>query len=117
VAGLFGNDTGLVDQVRAASDRAGEPTWPMPLVEEYRSHIESEVADMKNIGKAGQAGAISAALLLARFAEGTPWVHLDIAGPARSDEDKGVLVKGGTGFGVRTLIELVSSFTGTSPAA
>jgi leucyl aminopeptidase len=83
-------------------------------VEDYRSHIDSDVADMKNVGKGGQAGAIAAALLLARFVEGTPWVHMDIAGPARSDEDAGVLAKGGTGFGVRTLLELLAEYASGS---
>ncbi len=110
IAGLFGSDDALVDRVRAASGRAGEGTWPLPLPDEYRSHIDSEVADMKNVGKAGQAGAIAAALLLARFVDGVPWVHLDIAGPARSDEDNGILAKGGTGFGVRTLLELLEAY-------
>ena len=110
IAGVFGSDGALVDRVRAASGRAGEGTWPLPLPDEYRSHIDSEVADMKNVGKAGQAGAIAAALLLARFVDGVPWVHLDIAGPARSDEDNGILAKGGTGFGVRTLLELLEAY-------
>lgn len=107
IGGIFGNDDALVERIRTAATRAGERLWPLPLAEEYRGDIESEVADMKNIGKAGQAGAIVAALLLERFVDGTPWAHLDIAGPARSDEDSGVLVKGGTGFGVRTLLEFV----------
>jgi leucyl aminopeptidase len=110
IAGLFGSDEGLIGRVRAASDRAGEGTWPLPLPEEYRSHIDSEIADMKNVGKGGQAGAISAALLLAEFVEEVPWVHLDIAGPARSDEDNGILAKGGTGFGVRTLLDLLENY-------
>jgi len=110
VAGLFGSDDALIGRVRAASGRAGEGTWPLPLPDEYRSHIDSEIADMKNVGKAGQAGAIAAALLLARFVDGVPWVHLDIAGPARSDEDNGIHAKGGTGFGVRTLLELLESY-------
>ena len=110
IAGLFGSDDALIGRVRAASDRAGEGTWPLPLPDEYRSHIDSEIADMKNVGKAGQAGAIAAALLLARFVDGVPWVHLDIAGPARSDEDNGILTKGGTGFGVRTLLELLEAY-------
>jgi leucyl aminopeptidase len=110
IAGLFGSDEGLIGRVRAASERAGEGTWPLPLPEEYRSHIDSEIADMKNVGKGGQAGAISAALLLAEFVEEVPWVHLDIAGPARSDEDNGILAKGGTGFGVRTLLELLEHY-------
>jgi leucyl aminopeptidase len=110
VAGLFGNNDDLNGRVGAASARAGEPTWPLPMPEAYKKHIESEIADMKNIGKAGQAGAIAAALLLARFVDDVPWVHLDIAGPARSDEDDGVNTKGGTGFGVRTLLELLDSY-------
>ncbi len=114
VAGLFGNDDGLTQRVEAASARAGEPTWPLPLPDAYATHIDSDVADMKNIGKAGQAGAISAALLLARFVGEVPWVHLDIAGPARSDDVDGVVTKGGTGFGVRTLLELLDGYGRTS---
>lgn len=103
IAGLFTNDQALGQAIEAAAREVGEPVWPLPLPEEYRAHIESEVADMKNIGKEGQAGAIAAALLLANFVGEVPWVHLDIAGPARSDEDRGLVAKGGTGFGVRTL--------------
>ena len=114
VAGLFGNDDDFSARVTAASQRAGEGTWPLPLPDEYRKHIDSDIADMKNIGKTGEAGAISAALLLARFVNDVPWVHLDIAGPARSDENDGVLTKGGTGFGVRTLIELLDGYSPSS---
>jgi leucyl aminopeptidase len=110
VAGLFGNDEDLNHEVEEASARAGEPTWPLPMPDGYKKHIESDVADMKNMGKAGQAGAIAAALLLARFVNNVPWVHLDIAGPARSDEEDGLVVKGGTGFGVRTLLELLDGY-------
>jgi leucyl aminopeptidase len=76
----------------------------------YKKHIDSEVADMKNMGKRGEAGAIAAALLLARFVDDVPWVHLDIAGPAFSDESDGFVTKGGTGFGVRTLLELLDGY-------
>jgi leucyl aminopeptidase len=110
VAGLFGNDDKLIEELKSASARAGEALWPLPMPERYESHIDSDIADMKNIGKAGQAGAIAAALLLARFVDSVPWAHLDIAGPARSDEDDGVVTKGGTGFGVRTLLELLEGF-------
>ena len=110
IAGVMGNDDRLVDAIGSASRRAGEATWHLPLPEGYRSHIESEIADMKNLGTAGQAGALSAGLLLEEFVGTTPWVHLDIAGPARSDEDKGYRRKGGTGFGVRTLLELLASY-------
>ena len=82
----------------------------MPLPEDYGEHIDSEVADMKNTGRAGQAGAIAAALLLARFTEGLPWAHLDIAGTGRASETSGYLTKGGTAFGVRTLLALLASY-------
>jgi leucyl aminopeptidase len=111
IAGLMGNNEELVNQVRAASERAGELVWPLPLPEEYRKGIESEVADMKNISSpAGAAGALTAGLILGEFVDGVPWAHLDIAGPARSDSDDGYTRKGATGYGVRTLIELVSRF-------
>ncbi len=110
IAGLLGNDDPLIAQVHSASRRAGEATWPLPLPTGYHSHIESEIADMKNIGATGQAGTISAALLLERFVGSTPWAHLDIAGPARSEEDRGLLRKGGSGFGVRTLLELLEHY-------
>jgi leucyl aminopeptidase len=110
IAGLMGNDDRLIEAIGRASRRAGEPTWPLPLPEGYRSHIDSEIADMKNIGITGQAGAISAALLLEEFVGTTPWAHLDIAGPARSKDGGGYLTKGGTGFGVRTLIELLENY-------
>ncbi|HML00344.1 MAG TPA: M17 family metallopeptidase, partial [Acidimicrobiales bacterium] len=112
IAGIFANNDTLMDLLGRAADSAGERTWPLPLVEEYRPHIESEVADMKNIGKSGQAGAIVAALLLERFVDEVPWAHLDIAGPARSEENSGVLTKGGTGFGVRLLLDFLDLFGG-----
>jgi leucyl aminopeptidase len=79
----------------------------MPLVANYESHIESDVADMKNIGKAGRAGSISAALLLQRFTDSRPWVHLDIAGPGRSDANRGYWTKGATAFSARTIVEFL----------
>jgi leucyl aminopeptidase len=110
IAGVMGNDDGLVERVQAASARAGEQTWPLPLPDFYRKHIDSEIADMKNIGQAGKAGTLVAGLFLKEFVGDVPWAHLDIAGPARSDEDSGWLRKGGTGFGVRTLLELLSAW-------
>ena len=110
IAGAMGNSDDLLAQVAASSARTGERTWPLPLPDEYKSHIESEIADMKNVGAPGQAGALSAALLLAEFVDDVPWAHLDIAGPARSYDDKGWLRKGGTGFGVRLLVDLLSRF-------
>ena len=110
IAGLMGNDPDLIAQVSAAAERAGEPMWELPLPKQYRKHIDSDVADIKNIGMAGAAGTLSAGLFLQEFVGDRPWVHLDIAGPAfRADED-GYLAKGGTGFGVRTLLELVAAY-------
>jgi leucyl aminopeptidase len=109
IAGLFGNDDVLIGEVHAAGERAGEPNWALPLPDDYRGHIDSEVADMRNVGRPGQAGSIAAAMLLREFVGSVPWAHLDIAGPARSDESSRYLTKGGTGFGVRTLVALITS--------
>jgi leucyl aminopeptidase len=111
VAGLMGNDTGWVDQVRAAADRAGEPVWPLPLPPEYRRLLDSEVADLRNIGTGSYGGALTAGLFLEEFVDGVRWAHLDIAGPARAGSDDGYIAQGGTGFGVRTLVELATAFT------
>ncbi len=109
IAGLMGNDDGLVEQVEAAAARAGERVWHLPLPPEYRKQLDSEVADLQNIG--GQyGGALTAALFLESFVDDVPWAHLDIAGPARAAKDDGELTRGGTGFGVRTLLELVDTF-------
>ncbi len=110
VAGLMGNHAGWIDQVGQAAARAGEDVWPLPLHEDYRKLIDSDVADIKNISSGRYAGALTAGLFLREFVGDTPWAHLDIAGPARSDDDEGYLQKGGTGFGVRTLVEAVMSF-------
>jgi leucyl aminopeptidase len=108
IGGLFGNNDDFSDQVLAAASQAGENLWPLPLHESYRKLIDSDIADIKNIGPGGP-GATTAALFLREFVGDKPWVHLDIAGPARADGDDAYVSKGGTGFGVRTLIELVCS--------
>jgi leucyl aminopeptidase len=110
IAPLMGNHDGLLAQVEAAAERAGERFWTLPLPDDYRKDIDSEVADMKNIGRAGQAGTIIAGLFLREFVGDVPWAHLDVAATARTDEDEGYQRKGSTGFGVRTLIELVTNF-------
>ncbi|HZM42332.1 MAG TPA: leucyl aminopeptidase [Acidimicrobiales bacterium] len=117
VAGLMGNHEGFMDQVRAAADAEAEPVWPLPLPEDMRRQIDSEVADMKNVAGARWGGALIAGVFLQEFvADGTPWAHLDIAGPADADEDDGLTRKGGTGFGVRTLLRLLSDFHRPRPA-
>ncbi|MBW3643661.1 MAG: leucyl aminopeptidase, partial [Actinobacteria bacterium] len=113
IAGLMGNDDELVDQVRSAAERAGEPAWPLPLPKDYRKQLDSEVADLKNIG-GRHAGALTAGLFLEEFVGSVPWAHLDIAGPSRAEEDDGALAKGGTGAGVRTLLELLAGQPGFS---
>jgi leucyl aminopeptidase len=110
IAGLMGNDEGWVAQVREAADRVGEPVWPLPVPDDYRKLLDSEIADVRNISTGSYGGALTAALFLREFVGDVPWAHLDIAGPARASNDDAYLVKGGTGFGVRTLVELASAF-------
>ncbi len=117
MAGLMGNDERWLGQVRGAADRAGEPVWPLPLPEEYRKDLDSEIADLKNITGNRGGGALTAGLFLSEFAGEVPWAHLDIAGPARASGDDGYIAKGGTGFGVRTLVEVLSTFEKPKTAA
>jgi leucyl aminopeptidase len=116
VGALYASNDDLAASLEAASERSGEALWRMPLVESYESHIESDVADMKNMGKARLAGSISAALLLQRFTDGRPWAHLDIAGPARSGEARGYLTKGATAFCARTLVEYLVALAPSTKA-
>jgi len=112
IAGLMGNHQGWLDQVQSAATAAGEAVWPLPLPEYLRAKLDSDLADLKNITELRHGGALSAGLFLKEFVgEGIPWAHLDIAGPADASEVDGEIVKGGTGFGVRTLVELVSGFS------
>lgn len=103
-AGVFSNDETLRDEVLAAADLAGERMWTMPLFDDYRTEIDSEVADIKNSG--GRYGSpILGALFLRDFLKaGIPWAHIDVAGPARADSDYDEVVRGGTGVATRTLI-------------
>jgi leucyl aminopeptidase len=104
---LFCSSDDLADELLAASEVGGEQTWRMPLVEDYRKTMDSDIADLRNIGTAEhmfQGGAITAALFLREFTAGLPWAHFDIAGPARSDKDDGEITKGASGYGVRTLL-------------
>lgn len=105
IAGLFAADDDAAAQVEAAARRSGEKVWRLPLERAYRPDLDSPVADMKNTGER-YGGAITAALFLSEFAGDLPWVHLDIAGPARAKGDDGYIVKGATGFAVSTLVAL-----------
>ena len=104
--GVFGLDESLVAEVIAAGKRAGEPGWAMPLWDEYRDLIKSDVGDIKNSGGRA-AGAITAAMFLKEFTESYPWVHLDIAGTAYSETDLVAIPKGPTGIPTGTFVEFV----------
>jgi leucyl aminopeptidase len=111
VAGLFASDDEVAEQVANAAAAAGESVWRLPMEASYRQKLESEVADLKNIGDAF-GGAITAALFLKEFTGDVPWAHLDIAGPARAESAEHYLTKGGTGFAVRTLVALAEAVAG-----
>jgi leucyl aminopeptidase len=105
-AGLMGNDDALVEEVRAAGERSGERAWPLPLWEDYRDLMKSDIADVKNAG-GRPAGSISAGWFLREFVDGFSWAHLDIAGTAYTDREEPGRVKGPTGTGVRLFSEFV----------
>jgi leucyl aminopeptidase len=105
-AGVMGNDDQLVEEIRLAGERAGERVWPLPLWEDYRELMKSDIADVKNAG-GRPAGSISAGWFLREFVDGFPWAHLDIAGTAYSDREDPTRVKGPTGMGVRLFTEFV----------
>jgi leucyl aminopeptidase len=116
-AGLMGNHRGWLGQVQAAADAAGEPAWPLPLPQHLRAKLDSDIADLTNVTSNRYGGALSAGLFLREFVgAGVPWTHVDIAGPADAKEVDGELVKGGTGYGVRTLVELLAGFSKPRPA-
>lgn len=107
VSGLFASDEKLARQLEAAATASGERLWRLPLVEDYRQALRSDVADLRNLGDARlklQGGSITAALFLREFTAGLSWAHLDIAGPAWSGSEDQELTKGGTGYGVRLLV-------------
>jgi leucyl aminopeptidase len=106
IAGIFSNDQTLADKVMRCARGAGEKLWQLPLVKEYREALKSSVADMKNVA-GPHGGAITAALILQEFVDDVPWAHLDIAGPAFTEADNPICAKGGTGFGVRTLLRFL----------
>jgi len=104
-SGLFGTPPEWVDQVRRVANRAGDRVWPMPLFDDYREQLKSDIADLTNTG-GRPAGSITAALFLKEFTGGRPWAHLDIAGTAWAEEPRPYLPKGPSGVAVRTLAEL-----------
>lgn len=105
-AALFGTSSKWSDELSQAATRAGELLWTMPLASELRDGLKSQIADLRNVGGAW-GGAITAALFLKEFVGKTPWLHLDIAGPAYLDKPHAFSPKGGTGYGVLSMIELL----------
>jgi leucyl aminopeptidase len=111
VAGAMSNNPELLDKLKQATIKEGESIWELPLVKEYRNDIKSKVADIKNIGGSREAGTIIGALFLQEFVGSTPWIHLDIAGPAYLEKTVSsvpYLPHGGTGFMVRSLLRFLT---------
>ena len=112
-AAVLGTSQPLVDRLRDASAATDESAWQLPLEKKYRKQLDSDVADISNLG-GPHAGATTAALFLAEFVGDTPWAHLDIAGTMQSDADDSWRSKGATGYGTRILIEVARGFTPVS---
>ncbi len=106
--GAITNNDDLMDEIKEASELAGEPVWQLPSNEEYKEQIKGTFSDLKNSGGRG-AGTITAGLFLGEFVNNTPWVHLDIAGKAYSSNENGYLPKGATGIPVKTLYNFVKN--------
>lgn len=109
VAGLLSNSDELSLQVEVAAAAADEPVWRLPLIKRYRAELDSDIADIKNIGGAN-AGSITAGLFLQEFVGTLPWAHIDIAGTAQSSQAHRWINRGPTGFGARLLVELALNF-------
>jgi leucyl aminopeptidase len=111
-AALYGTSPAMIAGLVDAGERSGERVWHMPLVDEYRSVLDSDIADISHVDKGLEkvgAGSITAALFLREFAGGVPWAHLDVSGPGRRDKEEHELNKGSTGFGARLLLTWLGS--------
>jgi leucyl aminopeptidase len=108
-AGLFGNDRELLGRLKEAAQVTDEPIWQLPLEKKYRKQLDSEIADISNLG-GPFAGSTTAALFLSEFVGDTPWAHVDIAGTMQVDADDAWRSKGATGFGARLLAELARTY-------
>jgi leucyl aminopeptidase len=111
-AGFFANDETWRDQIVAAGERSGDLLWPFPLHERYRRYVDSTFADLKNSSDLRQGSPVLAAKFLEEFAGDGPWAHVDMAGPGFLERSRGdyYRVPGGTGYGVRLIAELATSF-------
>ncbi len=110
IATVNGNHQGLIEQVKTSAEKTDEPVWQLPLAKRYRPQIDSDIADINNLG-GPNAGAITAALFLAEFVGDVPWAHLDIAGTANADAGQSWRPKGCTGFGARLILDLAVNFS------
>ena len=104
--GMLGNDPRVMARIKESGERTYERVWELPMFEEYEKQIKSDVADVKNVG-GRWAGAITGAMFLKHSIGAYPWVHLDIAGTAMMEEASDYISKGGSGIGVRLLIDLL----------
>ncbi len=102
--GIFANDDDLLRRILSAAADAGESMWHLPLWDDLRDNLDSDVADLENLGRGDEAGATMGGLFLREFVDGLPWAHLDIAGPFWQEDDRFHLPRHGTGVGVRTLL-------------
>jgi leucyl aminopeptidase len=111
-AAVIGNNQVLINDILDAGDETGELLWQLPLDDDYREHVKSETADVKNLGKRGNAGVIAGAAFIEKFIpKDTPWAHIDLAGPAMRSEAGAYQPKGGTGWGVRLLTRILKAVT------
>lgn len=110
-AGVMGKDEQVISTLIDSGKATGERLWQLPFFKEYHDQVKSEIADFRNLGIVRkEAGAITAGAFLSQFVEKTPWAHIDIAGPAWSDLEQEYVRKGGTGFGVRLLVDFLESW-------
>lgn len=109
IAGIMGNNESILAQVELAARAADEPVWRLPLPPQLRADLNSDIADLKNIGGVN-AGSITAGLFLQEFVSGKPWAHIDIAGTAQAPASSRWIPRGPSAFGTRLLIELALTF-------
>jgi leucyl aminopeptidase len=112
ISGVMASHDGLADRVLAAAAAAGEPMWRLPLHDEYKDGLKSDVADLNNVSSQRGAGAIVAGLFMRDFTGGVPWAHLDIAGTAFTEREHALGPKGATGVAVRTLLSYLTALGG-----
>ncbi len=107
IAGIFSNDDRLADAIIAAGKKNHEPCWKMPMHDDYKELLKSELADIRNVSSSRWGGAITAALFLSEFVKTKRWAHIDIAGPASAKKGSAYCEAGGTGFGIRLFCDLL----------